>query len=298
MKSKKKKFYKVMLLMILSGIAVSACAPPDHTADDSIIHPPDLAIASQIATIYLDRDLLRFRYRLVYPGWFELGSDPEEDPLSRGDETPQIGTHLPGFWMTEGEVTNKEYAMCLEAGVCSAPTMRESGPTTHFGNPAYDDHPVVGVNWFQAQGYCEWIQARLPSEAEWEKAARGPLGNIYPWGNDDPTCDKANGQLPGCSGEGDTKPTGSYPLGASAYGFLDMAGNVREWTLDWYSPDAYQTAAAYMPTGPADGTKKVVRGGGFNDFKENLRTTTRWGYEPILDFDDVGFRCVRGGASQ
>ncbi len=140
--------------------------------------------------------------------------------------------YQPGFWMGESEITNEEYALCVEVGVCSPPSIRETGPTNHFGNPANDHDPVVGVNWFQAQGYCEWTKAHLPTEAEWEMAARGTMGYLYPWGNDAPTCDRANAQMPGCEGGGDTKPVGSYPLGASPYGFLDMAGNVKEWTLD------------------------------------------------------------------
>ena len=292
MKKRSPVFAYCLLLIILGNLILGACRPADPTDDYTLIDPPDVAIASQIATVWLNPDWFRLRFLLADAGWFRLGAEPEDDPLSRGDETPQIDTHLPAFWMMSGEVTNKEYAMCLEAGVCSTPTIRETGPTTHFGNPDYDDHPVVGVDWFQAEGYCEWIMARLPSEAEWEKAARGSQSLVFPWGNDDPTCDKANGQLEGCENAGDTMPVGSYPMGASPYGFFDMAGNVREWTMDWYSEDSYVTAAAFAPTGPEEGTKKVVRGGGFNDFKENLRTTSRWAYEPKLDFDDVGFRCV------
>ena len=295
----KKRRYQIMsvwmLLLILFGIWLTACAPKP---EEPLPLPGPLGspfpgpIGSQIATLEFPWEWPRFNHWWIFPGWFPLGSDPEGDPLSRGDETPQKNSYEPGFWMGESEVTNKEYALCVEMGVCSAPSIRESGPTNHFGDSAFDDHPVVGVNWFQAQGYCEWTRSRLPTEAEWEKAARGTMGYIYPWGNDEPTCDRANAQIAGCEAEGSTMPTGSYPLGVSPYGFFDMAGNVKEWTLDWYSPDAYLTATAYMPTGPAEGEKKAVRGGGFNDFKENLRTTSRWGYAPDQDFDDVGFRCV------
>lgn len=306
MKRKKLILLTVISIVVISSVGISGCRPRDEddAITDSILSPADLAIASAVfspigspvaspvATLYLHPDLLRIRFEWVYPGWFPLGSDPDEDSLSRGDETPQTGTHQPGFWMSQGEVTNKEYALCVEAGVCSVPSLRPTGPTNHFGNPAYDDHPVVGVSWFQAEGYCEWINGRLPTEAEWEKAAGGAVGSIYPWGDESPTCDRANGILDGCETIGDTQPVGSYPLGISSYGLFDMAGNVREWTFDWYAADAYLNVGQYAPAGPAEGEKKVVRGGGFNDFKENLRTTARWAYEPARDFDDVGFRCI------
>ena len=249
-------------------------------------------LPSQIATLWIHPELLRVRFIRIPPGWFLLGSDGEKDPLARGDEVPQTDAHQPGFWMSQGEITNKEYALCVETGVCSVPALRPAGPTNHFGDPAYDDHPVVGVDWYQAQGYCEWIQGRLPTEAEWEKSAGGAASLIYPWGNDAPACDRANGILDGCSASGNTKPIGSYPLGISPYGLFDMAGNVREWTQDWYTADAYLNASQFEPSGPDKGDKKVVRGGGFNDFQENLRTASRWAYEPERDFDDVGFRCV------
>ncbi len=187
-------------------------------------------------------------------------------------------------------MTNFEFAQCVEAGVCTSPSLRDSGPTNHFGNPTYDDHPVVGVNWYQAFDYCEWVGGRLPTEAEWEKAARGDMAYIYPWGFDTPTCDRTN--MNGCADINDTKPVASYPLGISPYGLYDMAGNVREWTADWYQPDIYLAAAYYHPAGASEGDGKVVRGGGFNDFEENLRTTARLALSPDQDFDDVGFRCV------
>jgi len=306
MMSRKNLFPILCILLLAVSVGFSACRPRDENdaITESILSPEDLAIASAVfdpigspiaspvATLYLHPDLLRVRFEWVNPGWFPLGSDPDDDSLSRGDETPQTGTHQPGFWMSQGEVSNKEYALCVEVGVCSVPSLRPTGPTNHYGDPEYDDHPVVGVSWFQAEGYCEWINGRLPTEEEWEKAAGGAIGSIYPWGDESPTCDRANGVLDGCTAVGDTQPVGSYPLGISPYGMFDMAGNVREWTQDWYGADAYFYVGQYAATGPENGEKKVVRGGGFNDFKENLRTTARWAYEPVRDFDDVGFRCV------
>ena len=293
MRSKFRLFLTVFTVLLVSIMVLDGCRPRDEVPSDSVVAPmsPDdiSAIASPVATLDISHLLLRFRVVFVHPGWFEMGSDPEEDTLARGDETPQHDSTEPGFWIGESEVTNQEYAQCVEAGACTAPSLRDSGPTNHYANPAYDDHPVVGVNWYQASEYCEWIGGRLPTEAEWEKAARGEMNYIFPWGNTTPTCDRTN--MNGCE-VGDTKPVASYPLGISPYGLYDMAGNVREWTADWYQENIYLTAAYYHPTGAAEGEKKVVRGGGFNDFEENLRTTARLELSPAGDYDDVGFRCV------
>lgn len=287
-------FFLLSVLLIMA-LALDSCRPRDDVDDSRMEIDRDLsesisAIASPIATLDLSHLLLRFRIRYVPPGWFSMGSDPEDDKLARGDEEPQHDVTESGFWMGESEVTNKEYAECVKSGACSLPSLRPTGPTNHYSDPAYDDHPVVGVDWFQASTYCEWVNSRLPTEAEWEKAARGELGYIYPWGNETPTCDRTN--MNGCQNEDGTKSVASYPLGISPFGLYDMAGNVREWTADWYKADAYLTAVSYNPAGASEGEKKVVRGGGFNDFEENLRTTTRLAYPPDDDFDDVGFRCV------
>jgi hypothetical protein len=285
----------VMIIMLVIMSSVSSCqpkaaAPPVISEQNVDLGDSLTAIASPIATLYIPPFIARYRIRYIPPGWFFIGSDPEEDKLARGDELPQRYITEPGFWIGESEVTNQEYADCVNAGICTLPSLRETGPTNHYNDPAYDDHPVVGVNWYQAAAYCEWVDARLPTEAEWEKAARGDEGYIYPWGNDAPTCDHAN--MNSCESENTTKTVASYPLGISPYGLFDMAGNVREWTADWYQEDLYLTAAYYQPQGSSEGPKKVVRGGGFNDFEENLRTTTRMSFLPDQDFDDVGFRCI------
>ena len=294
----KRPLFIILSLILLLAIALSSCRPKEAAP-----HPeaaelmPGLeegisAIASPIATLHIPPYLVRYRIRYVPPGWFFLGSDPEEDKLARGDETPQRNVSEPGYWIGESEVTNKEYAQCVEAGACTQPSLRDSGPTNHYGDSQYDEHPVVGVNWYQAAGYCEWADARLPTEAEWEKAARGDGGYIYPWGNDLPSCDRANANMKGCSEENNTKAVGSYPLGISPFGLFDMAGNVREWVADSYQSNSYQTLVSYNPSNSTESNKKVVRGGGFNDFEENIRTTARIGLDPNQDFDDVGFRCI------
>ncbi|NPV39863.1 MAG: SUMF1/EgtB/PvdO family nonheme iron enzyme [Anaerolineae bacterium] len=301
MHKKRRSLWIGLTILLLLTMGASECAPkmqapPAEAAESAAAAvKPNLSmyaspISSPVATLTIPPYLLRFRIRYIPPGWFALGSDEEEDKLSRGDEAPQRIVAESGFWIGESEVTNKEYLDCVKSGCCTPPSLRESGPTNHYGDPAYDDHPVVGVNWFQAAQYCECMDARLPTEAEWEKAARGDEGNIYPWGDEAPTCDRTN--MNGCGAEGSTKAVASYPLGISPYGLYDMAGNVREWTADDYEADSYQTLARFNPGNADDGEKKVARGGGFNDFEENLRSAARLSLDPKQDYDDVGFRCI------
>ena len=196
MRGENRLLYVILSAVLLLSIALSSCRPRDEVPDDSIVESEfDIsdsisAIASPIATLDIPY-LVRYRIRYVPPGWFFLGSDPEEDKLARGDETPQKDVTEPGFWIGESEVTNKEYSECVEAGACEAPSLRDTGPTNHYGDLAFDDHPVVGVNWYQSAAYCEWVDARLPTESEWEKAARGDEAYIFPWGNESPTCDRS-----------------------------------------------------------------------------------------------------------
>lgn len=236
---------------------------------------------------------------LVYvPGGpFIMGSDPEVDTLARQDEQPARRVLLNGFFIYRNEVTNDMYAQCVEAGECTPPTTIEDEQdpeaetaSQHYADPEYKDHPVVGVNWYQADNFCSWLNARLPSEAEWEKTARGELGALYPWGDDEPLCDRANGG--DCILDTITEKIGQLPLGASFYEANDLAGNVWEWTADWYDPDYYQVAGSANPQGPLEGELKVVRGGSYLDAQDNLRSAARFAIDPEDAFNEVGFRCV------
>jgi formylglycine-generating enzyme required for sulfatase activity len=215
----------------------------------------------------------------VPEGSFMMGSD---DGYS--DEVPQHGVLLDSFWIDQTEVTNAMYQACVSDGLCTASTHADD---SNFNN---DNQPVVGVDWNDAKAYCEWAGAQLPTEAQWEYAARGPDGNIYPWGNDGPNSDLANygGNV------GDTSLVGSYPDGASWVGALDMAGNVWEWVADWYDADYYQTldTPALNPLGPASGALRVLRGGAGGSFEDDVRTAARNRVGPGDHHNSVGFRCA------
>jgi formylglycine-generating enzyme required for sulfatase activity len=192
----------------------------------------------------------------VPAGEFTMGSS-DADKDAYGDEKPQHTVYLDAFWMDKYEVTNAQYKKCVDAGKCSRPSESKSYTrSSYYGNASFDNYPVIYVSWNDAKTYCEWAGKRLPTEAEWEKAARGADGRIYPWGN---TFDisKVNAERK----VGDTTEVGAYPAGASPYGALDMAGNVWEWVADWYSANYYASSPRNNPTGPSSGQYRVVRGG-------------------------------------
>jgi formylglycine-generating enzyme required for sulfatase activity len=219
-------------------------------------------------------------------GTFEMGSTAGED-----DEQPVHEVILDSFWIDQTEVTNSQYARCRADGMCSIPYLTSSARRdNYFGVSEYDDYPVIFVEWGQADTYCQWAGARLPTEAEWEYAARGPDGNKYPWGSDLPI--DTDSLLNHNWSIGDTTQVGSYPDGASWVGALDMAGNVWEWVADWYDPDYYASSPSHNPPGPETGDYKVLRGFGWYDTTVYVRAATRIGFEPLLHSGAVGFRCV------
>jgi formylglycine-generating enzyme required for sulfatase activity len=234
-----------------------------------------IAVVTRIAEV--DEAPLVF----VPAGEFPMGSD-EADVEAESDEKPQHPLSLDAYWLDQTEVTHARYTRCVEAGGCTAPVHAAA-----YQQPEYADHPVSGVTWFQAGEYCQWAGRRLPTEAEWEKAARGPAGFLYPWG-DTPPDDKLlnfGGRV------GDTTEVGSYPEGASPYGALDMAGNVWEWVSDGYDPTYYAQSPTANPPGGTSANQKVVRGGAWGVDAQAVRAANRfWAFPGRNDTD--GFRCA------
>jgi formylglycine-generating enzyme required for sulfatase activity len=242
---------------------------------------------------------------LVPAGEFLMGS-ADADPKAGDDEKPRHPVYLDAFWIDRTEVTNARYVRFLNtlgehAGACSGRDCAETQVEDKYSHilrgsqdgryrveGGFEDHPATQVSWYGAQAYCEWAGARLPTEAEWEKAARGVDGRLYPWGNGLPDCDKA--QYGDCGRE--TVPVGSRPAGASPYGVLDMAGNVWEWVADWYDPVYYGTSPARNPQGPDSGLRKVFRGGSWGYPPAFLRASDRARNRPTYAGFNVGFRCA------
>lgn len=207
-----------------------------------------------------------------------------------GDEQPQHTVTLEAFWIDRTEVTNSAYAECVQAGACHLPQRLTSNAIdNYYGNAKYADYPVIFVSWVNAQAYCTWAGLRLPSEAEWEKAARGTDGRLYPWGNNTPDKSLANF----ANNIEDVTRVGSYPDGASPYGVLDMAGNVWEWTADWYSQNYYSQSPDHNPPGPDTGTERILRGGSWNYDTPGIRSSYRLAKDPTFASSDTGLRCVR-----
>jgi len=222
--------------------------------------------------------------RLFVPeGEFTMGSDVNTD------EQPIHKVYLDSFWIDQTEVTNAMYAQCVTEGACTVPHNSSSSTQDdyyYYGYSAFNNYPVIYVDWYQAKTYCEWAGGSLPTEAQWEKAARGTDERNSPWGNENPTCDLAN--ISGC--KEDTSTVGSYPAGASPYGALDMAGNVWEWVSDWYG--TYPAGTASNPQGPSSGEARVMRGESWFDVTNDFRSALRGGVTPLSNNYDIGFRCV------
>jgi formylglycine-generating enzyme required for sulfatase activity len=194
---------------------------------------------------------------------------------------------LPSFYIDKYEVTNKLYRTCVDKGECTQPhSLSSSTRADYFENPEFDDYPVIFVTWQQAKTYCAWRNALLPSEAQWEKAARGTTEYIYPWGNE---IDGSYANYDGAFRR-DTSKVGSYETGKSMYGVYDMVGNVWEWVSSLYMPYPYRVDERENPNTPGE---RVVRGGSWYDHTAGLRSTDRYGDGTEDANDGLGFRCAR-----
>jgi serine/threonine-protein kinase len=210
------------------------------------------------------------------------------------DEKPAHTVYLSAFWIDETEVTNAMYKLCEDAKICQKPSFGGSySHSWYYGNPKYADYPVIFVSLVDASNYCTWAGRRLPTEAEWEKAARGTDGRLYPWGNISPVCALANFTANGRTCMGDPAPVDSYSDGASPYGALNMAGNVMEWVSDRYDPAYYSRSPQSDPPGPDNSDYRVVRGGSWYTDVDALRVTNRNLENPYNTYDTLGFRCAQ-----
>ena len=231
------------------------------------------------------RDKDQMTMVLIPRGDFRIGSTAGE-----ADEQPVHQIYLDAFWMDQTEITNAEYKKCATSGFCTNPSREDSFTRQRYyssEDEQYTDFPVVHVNWYQAEEYCKWAGGRLPTEAEWEAAARGTDGRTYPMGD---TVDKESANYAGFVG--DTTRSGSYPSGSSPYGVLDMAGNVWEWMSDWYDQDFYRRSPNRNPTGSPSGLFRVLRGGSWEDDTDQLRSANRNWNDPLISTTTWGFRCV------
>lgn len=260
---------------------------------------------------------------LVPPGEFVMGTPEGSDGLP--DEHPERRVYLSGFYLDRYEITNLAYSAFVQATGHRAPVHSNPARTLWEQNnpiPGIEDHPVVNVSWDDAVAYCRWAGKRLPTEAEWEKAARGTDGRRYPWGNNwdlhvansasfwakrtiefqsgaDWDAFWINGEGArlsrehGIKGEVLTMPVGSFPQGASPYGALDLAGNAAEWVADWFDPNYYRGAPLTDPPGPVRGAIKAMRGGSWLKPAVSLRTSDRdWGTMDSRP-SGTGFRCAK-----
>lgn len=237
------------------------------------------------------------RMLFVPAGLSVMGDDEGER-----DEQPARRIELDAFFIDETEVTVAQYAECVDAGECRRPlTIAEN----YYGAPNFDDYPVIFVNWYSAEAFCKWRGARLPSEAEWEKAASfDPATNskfVYPWGDVfdgtklnfcDVNCISADRDVNYDDGYRFAAPVGSYSNGRSPIGAYDMAGNVMEWVSDWYDFSFYRKGVETNPLGPTEGEFKSFRGGSWLSTAEEVQSVARANFDPLVNQSNLGFRCA------
>jgi formylglycine-generating enzyme required for sulfatase activity/uncharacterized caspase-like protein len=286
--------------------------PIASSSETSLPSTPVLGIGSTIIGV----DGMTLLY--VPGGEFTMGSDAD-DALAEcqkfrsdcqrswfTDEEPPHPVDVNAFWIDQTEVTVRMYYLCVEEGVCKEPTSKESYThSSYYGNGDYDNYPVIYVDWNMAKTYCEWVDRRLPTEAEWEKAARGTDANIYPWGNEfdglrvnfcDKNCAFDWADKSSDDGFADTSPVGNYSNGASPYGALDMVGNVWESVSSLYQPYPYSAEDGRENLNSSDA--RVLRGGSWLDDDGNVRSAVRLRFGPTLSNDNIGFRCSRSADEQ
>lgn len=293
-----RKFYNIAVIVILLSVTTLAVRNWDVAIRFSHYHRDgSLTLArirsdiasfnigrrSQVQPIDTKTSMMDGMLQLYVPeGEFLMGTNEEHTSAN----SPRHMVYLDGYWMDQIEVTNAMYLNCMEANGCTRP----ASDNIQYDNWVYRDHPITYVTWFQADEYCRWAGRRLPTEAEWEKAARGTDGRRYPWGNTRP-----NARLSNFADANIHEAVSAYryPLGASPYGVLNMSGNVREWVMDWFDPLYYTYSPYDNPQGPATGEERSLRSGSYNEDQKETRAFSRFKHEPQSAGLSRGFRCAQ-----
>ena len=284
----------------------SQSTPPDNTATPLPVTPTVSPTVQPAIGSSRTGEVDGMVQVFVPAGEFLMGStDPEARNTTKNGraypEIPQHTVYLDSYWIDKYEVTNSQYALCVDAGVCGPPWVNNSYTyANYFGSPEFKDYPIIWVTWYQARGYCEWAGRRLPTEAEWEKAARGTDGQKYPWGNEPVSGERANFCDINCTrnianpryddGFPDTAPVGSFPAGASPYGAMDMSGNVWEWVSTLIQPYPYDAADGREDL-DAPG-ERTWRGGPWSNGYWWMRSSVRYRSVPEYKWYVLGFRCA------
>jgi len=293
----KKRYRALILFFVLTGLTIA------WFNIDLILRAEHSLLNGTLTMEKFRLDLASYDISQIVP---PIPSDAKKNPkdgmiqvyVPEGEFTMGIGStgnspshlvYLDAFWMDRIEVTNSMYLKCMRAGICSKP----ASENITYDTWAYRNHPAVYITWFQASEYCQWAGRRLPTEAEWEKAARGTDKRSYPWGFDQPTARLANFE--------DTMiheavPSNRYPLGASPYGVLNMSGNAREWVADWFDPHYYYSSPFTNPKGPDTGNQKSLRSGSYNEDLREIAVYRRYSHEPQSAGLSRGFRCAQSSS--
>ncbi len=310
---------RITLLTAISCLLLGACSGPTRKAPAPKVRPRPVVQPLKKAKVVLGMSKKAARDArpmvLVPAGFFPRGSMP---PSGEPDEAPRRNLYLDAFYLDRHAVSVGQYRRCVEAKVCSVPDLakgcnwprppkKKSPEDEGFEDeeepdersPALlanlDRHPVTCVSYFQADEYCRWAGKRLPSEAEWEKAARGTRAPTYPWGKKVPSCALANyfvRKKKYCRNKGETAAVTDYADVASPYGAVQLAGNVYQWVKDWYGKEYYGKSDGRNPLGPLRGKYRVVRGGSWFSPAVDLRATARGPLPPGMQLPYVGFRCA------
>jgi formylglycine-generating enzyme required for sulfatase activity len=280
------KCVNMFFVMIVVTIACLCCYNKKEVLANIFVNQGENAVsllAGLVSHISPPSDMV-----YIPAGWFWMGCAPK-DKQCDNDEKPYHRVYLSAYYIDKNDVTADAYAQCVNSGAC---TVSDTRSGCNYGVKGKGDNPINCVTWDQANTYCLWVGKRLPTEAEWEKAARGTDGRIYPWGNTW-DCKKCCNSVKPCKHE-TTCPVGSYSKYTSPYGVMDMIGNVANWTRDWYDEHYYEKSPYKNPQGPESGKEFVVRGGSWSVcVTNNLRTSNRNGVIPLRSSRGIGFRCAR-----